>query len=126
MSRVGKFFDVELKSVHLNWGREGESRKSNERNIYESYIPINIENARRFNILRGEVFDCISLDGYFEGKLKATGSQGEGNRFGKNFTKNGDMRALGYWLKDRNGVQPGTSVRIEFIEENKIYISILN
>ncbi|MGG4488127.1 hypothetical protein [Metabacillus idriensis] len=123
MLRSGNKIEITLKDVHLNWGTEGASRSARVRNPYESYIPISMEHAKRFNILKGETFECISDDGYFEGDMKATGSQGNLKQYGKNLVRSGNMRALGYWLKDRKNARPGDKVVIEFIEENKITIS---
>lgn len=125
MSRTGHFFDIELKEAHLNWGTEGASRATANRNPFEAYLPISIGNARTYNILRGETFTCTSSDGYFEGEVKATGSQGERKQYGKNLTKSGDMRALGYWLKDRMNAQPRDIVRITFVDENSIELTLL-
>jgi hypothetical protein len=97
LSRTGHFFDVVLKEAHLNWGTEGASRSSGQRNSFEAYIPISIGNAKTYNILIGETFACTSSDGYFEGEVKATGSQGDRKQYGKNLTKSRDMRSLGYW-----------------------------
>jgi hypothetical protein len=125
MSRKGKFFIVILKEAHLNWGTEGNSRSTRMRNKYESYIPISAENARVFNITRGEVFSSISDDSLFEGDLKATGSQGTSKEYGKNFVKSGDMRALGYWLKDRKQAVPGDKVKVFFKDEQVIELSFI-
>lgn len=125
MIRTGQYFDVTLKAAHLNWGTEGESRATNRRNSFEVYLPISMDNARTFDITTGEVFSCASSDGYYEGMLKATGTQGQPRIFAKNFHKDGDLRALGYWLKDRKKVQVGDQVRVEFTSENSIILHFL-
>lgn len=125
MDRTGNYFDVELKKAHLNWGTEGASRTSKQRNPFEMYLPISIDNARIYNIKAGEVFNGSSSDGFFEGALKATGSQGNLNQYGKNLHKEGDLRALGYWLKDRVNAQVGDKVRVKFIDEHTIKLSLL-
>jgi len=126
MSRTGKNFDVVLKDVHLNWGTVGLSRSSlGKRNEFEAYIPISITNAKVFDIKQGETFECISDDGLFNESMRATGSQGDAKQYGKNLTKVGDMRGVGYWLKDRKKAKPGDTVRILFVDENVIQISLL-
>lgn len=125
MSRTGKHFDITLKSAHLNWGTEGDSRVTKQRNVFEVYLPISMANAKKYDIKAGEVFFCSSSDGFFEGPLKATGSQGPSKEYGKNFYKDGDLRALGYWLKDRMDAQIGDQVRVEFTNENTILLTYL-
>ncbi|WP_404332098.1 hypothetical protein [Mesobacillus maritimus] len=125
MPRTGRYFNVTLKSAHLNWGTEGNSRIVRKRNPFEVYLPISIENARDFNIKTGEVFACSSSDGFFDGPLKATGTQGPSKEFAKNFYKDGDMRALGYWLKDRMEAKVGDKIRIEFTDEDAIRLTYL-
>ncbi|AND40652.1 MULTISPECIES: hypothetical protein [Bacillaceae] len=125
MPRSGQYFDVELKRAHLNWGTEGASRSVYRRNEYEVYIPISMDNARRYTIRPGELFHCTSADGFFHGPLKATGSQGKLLEYGKNFHKEGDLRALGYWLKDRHNAREGDIVRVEFTGENSILLQFL-
>lgn len=125
MTRTGNYFDVTLNDAHLNWGTIGASRITGQRNSFESYIPISMHNARTYNIMQGEIFTCTSEDGYFQGLLKAAGSQGTLGQYGKNFTKSGDMRAIGYWLKDRKNAQPGDTVRIFFNDENTIEMSLM-
>ncbi len=125
LSRTGQSFDVVLKKAHLNWGTEGASRIIKKRNEYEVYIPISIHNAQKYNIKTGEIFDCSSDDGYFQGPLKATGSQGKKLDFGKNFYKEGDLRALGYWLKDRLKASEGDIVRITFTGENSMLLTFI-
>lgn len=111
MPRTGNYFDVVLQPAHLNWETESRSNTPRNRNEYELYIPIRIVNARAYNIRKGEIFNCSSDDGYFEGPLKATGSQGPSKEYGKNFYKDGDLRTLGYWLKDRRHVNVGDIIR---------------
>lgn len=124
MVRSGQSFEVILKEAHIGWGTHGNSRTgTNSRNEFETYLPISLSVARDLNILTGEIFSCVSSDGYFEGDLKASGSQGISNQFAKNLSKNGDLRALGYWLKDRIKANPGDRVRIEFTDENSVVIS---
>lgn len=125
MSRTGNYFDVELKEAHLNWGTKTRSNTARNRDEFEVYIPISIINAKTYNIKTGEVFNCFSDDGYFDGPLKATGSQGDSYQYGKNFYKDRDMRALGYWLKNRRQVKEGDTIRLEFIDEHTIKLSLL-
>ncbi|MCK2001038.1 hypothetical protein MZM54_06475 [[Brevibacterium] frigoritolerans] len=123
MNRSGNYFDVEMKKAHLNWGTEGASRTKKLRNPFEVYIPISMEFAKLYEIKTGEIFNCSSSDGYFQGPLKATGSQGNANEYGKNFYKDGDLRSLGYWLKDRLKAKIGDIVRIEFVDEHSILLT---
>lgn len=125
MPRTGQYFDVTLNQAHLNWGTEGESRITKRRNPFEVYLPINMDNARKFDIRTGEVFDGYSSDGFYQGPLKATGSQGPLKQFAKNLHKDGDLRTLGYWLKDRIGAKVGDKVRIEFTSEDSIKLTYL-
>lgn len=125
MSRAGDYFDVVLKEAHLNWGTKTRSNNARKRNEFEVYIPINIVNAKTYDIKTGEEFDCFSDDGYFEGPLKATGSQGDAYQYGKNLHKSGDLRALGYWLKNRRRVKAGDTIRLEFIDEHTLKLSLL-
>lgn len=125
MSRKGHHFDIVLKDVHLNWGKVGTSRSSGKRNEFEAYIPISSNYAKTFDIKQGETFECKSDDGYFHELICATGSQGDSKQYGKNFTKAGDMRGIGYWLKNRKKAKPGDTVRIHFEDENVIKISMV-
>jgi hypothetical protein len=122
--RKGKYFDVLLKRAHINWGTESSPHVLRNRNEYEAYLPISMEHARMFNMKTGDVFNGFSKDGFFEGRLKATGSQGKSKEYAKNLYKDGDLRALGYWLIDRMNAKPGDTVRIEFIEEDVIELTL--
>ncbi|HDR4914384.1 TPA: hypothetical protein ROY02_003815 [Bacillus cereus] len=125
MSRTGRCFEVVLKDAHLMWGTLGSSRVGGSRSGYEAYLPIRMHEARTFNILNGEIFTAVSTDGYFDNNLKATGTQGPSGQYGKNLTPDGDMRKLGYWLKDRLNAQPGDTVRVCFESENDLTLEYI-
>ena len=123
MTRTGQHFEVVLKDAHLGWGKKGNSRSTVNRSEFEVYLPINSDNARTFDIKATEVFEAVSDDGYYSHNLKASGSQGPGNQYAKNFQSEGDLRKLGYWLKERRNAQTGDRIKVEFLGEHSVKLT---
>jgi len=125
MPKAGDTFEVELKPAHIQWGTRGQSRIGQGRSNKEAYIPISIRNARRYNILQATVFHAKSADGYFDHDVLASGSQGDNYEYSKQFHGYGNLKLIGYWLKDYCNAKPGDRVRVEFTSPDDILFTFI-
>lgn len=107
MAQAGDFYTIELKLAHLKWG---EHRYTNSRGtVYgEGYIAIPARIARSFDLLNlngtngddipgKNIFFCKSVDGLFEGTLRAQGNQESNSIYAKQFSGDKDLKAVGSW-----------------------------
>lgn len=134
MANAGDGFEVVLSQSHVAWGTY---RFTNSREPIngEGYIPIPLNNARRFGLFNGNgtnhvdilgknLFECESVDGYFHGILRAQGSRSLGDIYAKQFAGDGDLKALGRWYA-QIGARPGDRIRVYWISKVKIQIEKL-
>ena len=82
----------------------------------EGYIPIPLEHAQRLNIVNSNatngqdvfgknLFRYKTSDGYTRGVLKAQGSSVAGSRWAKQFSQQGDLKAIGSWYEHKLSVK---------------------
>ncbi len=117
MDRTGLFMSIELKYVHLNWGTTSTSG-TRKRDELEVYIPIKIDDARRLKLKRGLTFYVKGQDF----KLRASGSQAED--LGKNFHSEGNLKLLGWYLKEELGAKPEDTVTITWESKTEVSITL--
>lgn len=132
MPRPGDTFTVQLSETHLDWG---QYRNPTNRDPIagEGFIPIPKDTACSFDIYNSNwcqgnrdqlginIYNCTSVDGDFEGQLKAQGSSAAGDPYAKQFAARGDLKALGSWLAGRNA-QPGDRVRVTWTSATELTI----
>lgn len=132
MTKRGDSYTVTLKKAHLNWGthRHTSSRDSIDG---EAYIPIPRDIAIKFNILNsngtggkdvlGEnVFEFEVEGGSIHGNLKSQGCHAAGDIYAKQFSRRGDLKAIGDWF-DYIKASEGTVIKIEWISPTKVMLS---
>lgn len=134
MAVTGDSYIVELKRAHLEWGTHRYTGTRNE--IYgEGYLHLPRQYAERFEIYNSNytggddilginIFNCRSVDGLFEGVIKAQGCSGSGDIYAKQFSVNGDLRALGDWY-GAVGAEIGDRVRVTWTSPTDIEIELL-
>jgi len=118
MDRTGLSMSVELKHVHLNWGTTSTTG-DRKRNELEAYIPIKIDDARRLNLKRGVSFYVKGQDF----KLRASGTQSDG--LGKNFQSEGNLKLLGWYLKEELGAKSEDIVEIYWESKTEVSITLI-
>lgn len=132
MAQQGDRYVVELKEPHLQWG---EYRYTDTRETVkdEGYIPIPLNDARRLelvnsnatggkDILEKNLFRYTTCDGYCKGFLKAQGSSVGGSQYAKQFSQQGDLRAIGLWYK-YIGAHVGTKIEVFWSTPKDIVLS---
>jgi hypothetical protein len=133
MAHAGDTYDITLKRSHLEWG---SYRYTNSRDIIygEGYIPIPADIAYSFelynkngtnekDILGKNIFNCRSIDGYYNGKLRAQGTQ-DNPIYAKQFSGDKDLKSIGSWF---NFIQAseGDTIRITWTSPFDILIEKL-
>lgn len=130
MPSKGDSFTITLKSNHLKWGTETRKGLRN-RSVYEVYLPIPLGTAKKLGIMAAAVnendsiYKAKSADGNYNYPLKASGSAGEDLLYAKNFQSSGNLKMLGYWLKDKCHAKAYDQVKIEWIEEDEILLTFI-
>lgn len=131
MAKAGGTFTIILKQPHLNWG---SYRYTNSRGVVygEGYIPIPAKDAYRLGLLNSNgtngqdilgqnIFHCSSVDGHYNGYLKAQGNQGGDYNYAKQFAGNDDLKAIGDWYY-AVGANVGDRVKVTWISSTEIQI----
>lgn len=129
MAILGDSFTIVLKQSHLEWGAY---RYTNSRDIIygEGYIPIPSKYAKKYKIYNSNfykiglgynIFNCVSEDGYFNGKLKAGGCSKKGEIYAKQFHGLKNLKALGDWFKYCNAKE-GDLIEVKWISSRDIVI----
>ncbi len=132
MAHEGDYYTVVLKEAHLNWG---EHRHTGTREIVEGegYVPIPLEQAQKLNIINSNatngqdvfgknLFRYKTSDGYARGVLKAQGSSVAGSRWAKQFSQQGDLKAIGSWY-EHIGAHVGTEITVSWVAPDEIELS---
>ena len=117
MPQNGDSYTVKLLGIHLDWGNIPDRRTTSRPEIDgEAYIPIPIEYARRFHIYNSNkngantLYNVTCLNGQqISGQFLAQGCISAGDEFAKNFSVQGDLKALGAWFRSVNACVGGMS-----------------
>ena len=130
MAKSGDTFTITLKKPHLEWG---SYRHTNSRGIVygEGYIPIPADYAYEYNVLNSNgtngkdvlgknIFICSSVDGKFNGELKAQGNQSD-DMYAKQFAGNDNLKALGDWYYEMDA-DVGDRIKVTWINSTDIMI----
>lgn len=133
MAERGDNYTVSLRPSHLDWGTY---RYTDTRDTIpgEGYIPIPSSIAHNLNlknrngtggidILGVNIFNCVSVDGYFRGQLRAQGNQYD-KRYAKQFAGNKNLKALGDWFYEM-GANVGDEVNVTWISDTDIEIELI-
>ncbi|MBU3201737.1 hypothetical protein LL037_08395 [Clostridium estertheticum] len=118
---IGDYFTVELQPVHLNWGTVSTTG-SRHRHPDEAYIPVSVADALRLNLLNNGTLFNVSGQGF---SVKVTGTQSNYPQYGKNLSSSHNLRLLGAYLKRSLNAQPGDTIRVEWISNMDVEISII-
>ncbi|MEA4986947.1 MAG: hypothetical protein VB095_02730 [Anaerovorax sp.] len=133
MAIAGNSYMKELKASHLGWG---DYRYTDSRPVVygEAYIPIPKHCAINYSIfnsnhypegLGNNIFYAYSKDGYFNKvELLAQGCSRAGDKYAKQFSVRGDLKALGGWFQYRNA-QIGSKVTVTWISPTEIELDII-
>ncbi len=133
MASAGNSYTIKLKSPHLKWGVE---RYTGSRDIIygEGYIPIPADIAYDFKLLNlngtngqdifgQNLFHCKSVDGHYEGTLRAQGNQSD-DRYAKQFSGDNNLKAIGSWYA-AIGAAVGDTVKVTWTSPIDIIIEKL-
>lgn len=131
MANAGNTYIITLCKSHLEWGT---LRYTNSRDqIYgEGYIPIPADYAHSYGLLNNNgtgyrdilgknIFYCRSADGLFEGILRAQGCRKAGDKYVKQFSGDGNLKALGTWFA-QIGAIVGDRIRVSWVSSTDIVI----
>lgn len=133
MARTGDSYVVSLGRAHLGWGdyRHTDTRG---RRQGEAYLPIPIRYAREYSVynsnatggdvLGENIFNCQSVDGFLDCRMKAQGCIDGGEPFAKQFSAAGNLRTLGLWY-EHVGATVGDRVRVTWTSEYDMIIEKL-
>lgn len=134
MAQAGQSYTITLKKAHLEWGTH---RFTNSRGVVygEGYIPIPDIDARTFNIQNQNgtgytdifgvnLFNCRSVDGLFSGIVRAQGCKEAGYVYAKQFSGDGDLKAMGDWFY-AVGANIGDRVKVTWSSPTDIVIEKL-
>ena len=132
MAHAGDCYTVELRRTHFGWGRY---RSTATRNPVagEGYIPIPREYAQRFELLNSNgtggadvpgknIFRYRTEDGFAHGTLKAQGCESAGNEYAKQFSEEGNLKAIGSWFA-HIGVEEGTQIKVLWETDEDVVLS---
>lgn len=129
MPNAGDSFTVVLERAHLEWGTH---RYTGSRGMVygEGYIPIPKRFARNYNIYNSNhptantVYNCTSVDGFYNHPILAQGSTSAGDIYAKQFSAQGNLKALGDWFLHLD-VQVGDHVRITWTSPTDVVIELI-
>lgn len=68
------------------------------------------------------LFRYKTSDGYARGVLKAQGSSVAGSRWAKQFSQQGDLKAIGSWY-EHIGAHVGTEITVSWVAPDEIELS---
>lgn len=134
MANAGDSYAVTLTRAPLEWGTHRYTGSRNR--IYgEGYIPIPSDVAHKYDLYNGNgtgkrdilgvnLFRCVSVDGVYSGVLRAQGCNRAGDIYAKQFSADGNLKAIGSWYASM-GADIGDKVRVTWISPTNIEIEIL-
>lgn len=131
MANKGDTYTVILDVAHLGWGTH---RYTTTRPPIsgERYLPIPRADAIRIGIynsnatngndvLGQNIFNCTSVDGFFNAVFKSQGCSEAGDIYAKQFSVNDDLQALDVWYRHINA-QPGDVIKVTWTSSIDIVI----
>ena len=134
MANAGDYYIVTLEKAHLEWGTHrytgsrpqiyGEGYLHSPRQVAHAFSLYNSNYTGGVDVLGVNVFNCTSVDGLFNGQLKAQGNSGRGDIYAKQFSGNGDLQALGSWYS-AIGAQIGDRVEVLWTSPTDIRIELI-
>lgn len=122
MPTKGDYYIVEVKPSHIDWG---EYRNPTNRPIIEgeSYVKIPSKYARKYGIVRGNIYTAHFANGCPGMTIKASGNgpYENGIQYAKQFegVGYGACKAFTPWYRASN-INVGDRIRVEFISEKEI------
>lgn len=122
MPAKGDYYIVVVKPSHIDWG---EYRNPTNRPIIkgESYVKIPSEYARKYNIVRGNIYTAHFTNGLPSMTIKASGNgpYKNGIQYAKQFegVGHGACKAFTSWYRASN-IIIGDRIRVEFISAKEI------
>lgn len=134
MAKAGDSYVVTLKKTHIEWGTHRYTGSRNQ--IYgEGYIPIPSSYAYRFDLLNSNgtgyrdvlgknIFNCRSVDGLYQGTLRAQGCREAGDVYAKQFSGDGNLKSLGTWFS-QIGAVVGDKIKVCWISPTDIEIELI-
>lgn len=134
MASAGHSYKVKLTKAPLEWGTH---RYTGSRDcIYgEGYIPIPSDVAHNYDLYNSNgtgkrdvwgknIFKCRSVDGGYSGVLRAQGCKKAGDIYAKQFSADGNLKAIGSWYADVRAVV-GDTVKVTWVSSTEIIIELL-
>lgn len=132
MAKAGDYYTVTLKKSHLNWGTHRYTGTRGDV-LGEGYIPIPKDVSRRFHLVNSNgtnggdelgknLFSYTTADGSTHGYLKAQGCNTAGDIYAKQFSGDGDLKAIGAWFA-HIGATEGTIIKVEWLSSTEILLS---
>ena len=134
MAKTGDTYTVTLTRAPLEWGTHRYTG-SRDRIYGEGYIPIPSTVACRLDLYNGNgtgeqdvfgknLFSCMSVDGMYKGVLRAQGCKKAGDIYAKQFSADGDLKAIGSWYAAM-GADVGDNVKVTWTSPTDIKIELL-
>lgn len=134
MANAGDSYVVTLSRAHLEWGIHRYTF-TRDRIYGEGYLPIPVRYARNYEIyntnftrnrdvLGENIFNCQSVDGFLNCRMKAQGCSRAGDCYAKQFSVDDNLRALGAWYA-HVGATVGDQVRVTWLNETDMLIEKL-
>ena len=136
MAKAGDSYIVTLREAHLGWGCYRHTDTIIIAfSVPSAYLHIPASYARNYEIynanftgnrdvLGENIFNCRSVDGFLEWRMKAQGCRTAGDCFAKQFSVDDNLRALGAWYK-HVGATVGDRVRVTWTSEYDMVIEKL-
>lgn len=121
---TGQSYTITLKDVHINWGthRNTATREPIEK---EAYIPIPADIAYKYNILKGDKYNCVSSDDLLETILLASGNQSD-PKFAKQLESYRDLKILGKWLHNICHAKAGDKIKVLWTSPKDMEITFIS
>lgn len=132
MAKAGDSYVVTLKKTHLNWGTHRYTGTRGDV-LGEGYIPIPISEAHRIGLFNSNgtygademgknIFRYSSDDGFVKGILRAQGCNSAGEIYAKQFSEDGDLKAIGSWFVHIGAIE-GTKIKVSWTSPTDVVLS---
>lgn len=137
MAKIG-FFEVNIGSIHLDWGTDRAPGRDREEG--EGYIKIPISEAKALELYNSSylgkdkygvnLFYAKFIDGFREGEkitLKTSGNSGKDSpsyNYAKNLHGAGDLKLIKEWFEYRKA-DTSNKVRVSVVSYDTIQLEII-